>query len=170
MGFSRFATSAGFAGFVVFGVAVVSALAQAPDRSQPPPVGPAPALRLPAIQKATLANGVPLWVIEQHRVPLAQVNVILVDDEELLRMNREHLRHDYYTDVITFTIEEKPLEGEIYISLDRAREQAGEYRVGVYEEVTRLAIHGALHLAGYDDATEGERERMRGLEDRYLAS
>ena len=121
------------------------------------------------LRKSGIAAGVER-ALRGEKIRSAQVNVILVDDEELLRMNREHLRHDYYTDVITFTIEEKPLEGEIYISLDRAREQAGEYRVGVYEEVTRLAIHGALHLAGYDDATEGERERMRGLEDRYLAS
>ena len=64
------------------------ASAQPPDRSQPPPVGPAPALRLPAIQKSTLANGVPLWVIEQHRVPLAQVNVILRGGSSLDRAGR----------------------------------------------------------------------------------
>ena len=65
-----------------------SALAQEPDRSQPPAIGPAPALRLPAIQKATLSNGVPLWVIEQHRVPLAQVNVILRGGSSLDRTGR----------------------------------------------------------------------------------
>ena len=60
------------------------------------------------------------------------------------------------------------MEGEIYISVDRAREQAAEFGVGVHDEVERLAIHGALHLAGYDDATAAGREEMRRLEDRYL--
>lgn len=108
-------------------------------------------------------------VLRGEKVGRAEVNVVLVSDEDLLELNRSHLGHDYFTDVITFTIEEKPLEGEIYISVDRAREQAAEYGVGLYEEVKRLAIHGALHLAGHDDASEAEREGMRKLEDRYLS-
>ncbi len=100
----------------------------------------------------------------------AQVGVVLVDDETLLEMNREHLGHDYYTDVITFTLETNPLEGEIYISIDRAREQSREYGVGLYNEVCRLAIHGALHLVGYDDATTEQRDAMRVREDYYLRS
>jgi len=119
------------------------------------------------LRRAPIAGGVER-ALRGEKVRRAEVNVILVDDEELLRMNREHLGHDYYTDVITFTLEEKPLEGEIYISVDRAREQAREYGVGLYEEVKRLAIHGALHLAGYDDATDEQRGRMKALEDRYL--
>ena len=98
----------------------------------------------------------------------AAANVILVDDESLHEMNRTFLGHDYQTDVITFTLESEPLEGEIYISVDRAREQAAEYRTGLYEEILRLATHGALHLAGYDDASDDEREGMRRLEDQYL--
>jgi len=100
----------------------------------------------------------------------SEVTVVLVSDAELLRMNREFLQHDYFTDVITFPIESEPLEGEIYISLDRARDQAAQYGVGVYDEVCRLAIHGALHLAGHDDATPEERAAMSTLEDRYLAT
>jgi len=104
-----------------------------------------------------------------EHIGTARVGVVLLDDEELLAMNRRFLEHDWYTDVITFPIEAKPLEGEIYISLDRAREQAGEVGVTLRTETCRLAVHGALHLAGHDDATEGEREAMRVLEDRYLA-
>ncbi len=96
------------------------------------------------------------------------VSVVLVDDATLRCMNREHLGHDYDTDVITFPIESDPVEGEIYISLDRAREQASEFRVGLYDEVLRLAAHGALHLAGYDDATPNLRQEMTRLEDHYL--
>lgn len=119
------------------------------------------------LRRAVIAAGVE-HTLRREGVKRAEVSVILVSDDELLEMNRAHLAHDYYTDVITFKLEEEPLEGEIYISVDRAREQAGEYGVGVYDEVRRLAIHGALHLCGYDDATDAEREAMRRLEDRYL--
>lgn len=95
MGFARFSGFAALARFAAFGlcaavlgVTAMTGLAQSPDRSQPPPLGPAPALRLPAIKKGTLANGVPLWVIEQHRVPLAQVNVILRGGSSLDRAGR----------------------------------------------------------------------------------
>lgn len=103
-----------------------------------------------------------------ERITSGNIGVVLLDDEELLAMNRQFLEHDWYTDVITFPIESKPLEGEIYISLDRAREQAGEVGDTLRGETCRLAIHGALHLAGYDDATDAERAAMSKLEDRYL--
>lgn len=108
-------------------------------------------------------------VLAGERVADAEVTVILVDDETLLELNRRHLDHDWYTDVITFGLEHDPLEGEIYISVDRAREQASDVGVRLGEEVRRLAVHGALHLAGHDDATDEQRRRMSVLEDRYLA-
>lgn len=120
------------------------------------------------LRKERIADKV-VQALKGEKIGRGEVTVILVDDEELLQMNREHLEHDYYTDVITFPLEDDPLEGEIYISVDRAREQAIEYGVGLYEEVERLAIHGALHLAGYDDADDASRTVMRGLEDRYLS-
>lgn len=104
-----------------------------------------------------------------EKIRHAEITVVLVSDAELLRMNREFLQHDYFTDVITFPMESKPLEGEIYISVDRAREQASQYNVGMYDEICRLAIHGTLHLAGHDDATAETRAAMSVLEDRYLA-
>ena len=109
-----------------------------------------------------------------HRVLVAEkveggaVTLILVDDDELLELNRAYLGHDYYTDVITFSLERKPLEGEIYISVDRAREQAADVGVRLGDEILRLAIHGTLHLAGYDDITDAQRRHMTTLEDRYL--
>ncbi|HVZ39231.1 MAG TPA: rRNA maturation RNase YbeY [Candidatus Kapabacteria bacterium] len=120
------------------------------------------------LRRAPIAAGVAA-TLRGEKIGRGEVRVILVSDEELLGMNREHLGHDYYTDVITFPLENDPLEGEIYISVDRAREQAAEFGVGLYEEVRRLAIHGTLHLAGHDDATEAERAAMRSLEDRYLS-
>ncbi len=109
-------------------------------------------------------------VLAGEAISGGSINVVLVDDEALHQMNRTFLGHDYKTDVITFGLEQQPLEGEIYISLERAREQAAEYRTGLYQEIFRLAIHGALHLAGYDDATTEEREAMRMLEDHYLGA
>lgn len=107
-------------------------------------------------------------VLSHYRRSAAEISIVLVSDDELLRINREFLDHDYFTDVITFPLEEDPLEGEIYISVDRAREQAADHGVGLYHEVRRLAIHGTLHLLGFDDATEAERGAMRELEDRFL--
>ena len=107
-------------------------------------------------------------VLARERVAAGEVSVILVDDEELLGLNRRHLDHDYYTDVITFGLERDPLDAEIYISVDRAREQAADVGVRLTDEIRRLAVHGALHLAGHDDATDEERAAMSRLEDRYL--
>jgi rRNA maturation RNase YbeY len=84
-------------------------------------------------------------------------------------MNREYLRHRGSTDVISFTLEEgPPLEGEVYVNLDRAREQAAFYRVPEQEEITRLVVHGTLHLLGYDDGTPGLRRRMKAREERHV--
>ena len=109
-------------------------------------------------------------VLRSGGVDSGEVRVIFVDRTELLRLNREFLGHDYDTDVITFPIESDPLEGEVYISVEMARTQAGEEWVRFYEEARRLAIHGALHLIGYDDATPEQKRTMRELEDRFLQS
>jgi rRNA maturation RNase YbeY len=119
------------------------------------------------LRRSPIADAV-ARVLRGERVGRAAVSVVLVSDDALLEMNREHLQHDFYTDVITFPLEAEPLEGEIYISVDRAREQAAQYGVGLYDEICRLAVHGTLHLAGYDDASDAEREAMRRLEDKYL--
>ncbi len=108
-------------------------------------------------------------VLKGEGVSWSSVAVVLVDDATLHRMNVAFLKHDHPTDVITFPIEFDPVEGEIYISVDRAREQASEYGVTLTNEILRLAAHGALHLAGHDDHTDAERALMTALEDTYLA-
>lgn len=125
-----------------------------------------PSIRMP---RAPIADAV-MRVLSIENVASGEVTVVLVDDDELLSMNRRHLAHDYYTDVITFGLEADPLEGEIYISVDRAREQAADVGVRLGDELRRLAVHGALHLAGYDDADDAQRRHMTTLEDRYLSS
>lgn len=96
--------------------------------------------------------------------------VIFVDDEEIHRLNMEYLQHDYATDVITFTINEEmnDFDAEIYISVDTAKKQAEEYSVTFHNEIRRLAIHGALHLVGFDDSTDELRSEMHKKENYYL--
>jgi rRNA maturation RNase YbeY len=103
-----------------------------------------------------------------QRVKHATVDIILLDDVAIKSMNKQYLQHNYATDVITFPLEDEPLYGEIYISLDTARVQAAEYGVTLTNELCRLAVHGALHLCGHDDATDAQRRAMQKLENRYF--
>ncbi len=108
-------------------------------------------------------------VLTLERKPRARISVICIDSRRCRRLNRTFLGHDYTTDVITFPLEEGlNLEGEIYVNLDKARQQAKEYKIRFTHELARLVIHGALHLAGYDDKTSRGAQRMRNLEERYL--
>ena len=102
-------------------------------------------------------------------VDRARVSVVFVDSRHSRRMNRQYLRHDHSTDVLSFTLERTPLlEGEIYVNLDSARRQAREYAVSMNNEVARLVIHGTLHLVGFDDSTDRKARRMKAEEDRQL--
>jgi rRNA maturation RNase YbeY len=96
------------------------------------------------------------------------IGIVICSDSFIHDLNKNYLNHDYPTDVITFEIEEEPLEGEIYISADTAKSQSEEYNVAFKDELIRLAIHGCLHLAGFTDSTDEERKIMSGLEDKYL--
>jgi rRNA maturation RNase YbeY len=98
----------------------------------------------------------------------ASVSVVLVDDNRIHAMNKEFLQHDYPTDIITFPLEDDNIDGEMYISIDTACRQAAEYGVSLTNELMRLAAHGTLHLAGYDDASAEERAQMSALEDKYM--
>ncbi|RMH87237.1 MAG: rRNA maturation RNase YbeY [Calditrichaeota bacterium] len=110
-------------------------------------------------------------VIEAEGLSVSEVRVILVDDPYLRRLHRDFLNEDTPTDVMTFDLSDpgsEVVEGEIYISADRAAEQAQEFAVPVGEEIARLIIHGLLHLKGYQDHTPAEQQRMRSRENRYL--
>ncbi len=95
-----------------------------------------------------------------------------MSDEELLEINRASLKHDYLTDVITFEIErnDESLESEIYISVERALENAKRFKRTADLEIIHLVIHGVLHLAGYTDKTPAGRKQMRTRERWYLAT
>ena len=99
------------------------------------------------------------------------VSFIFCTDDELLNMNRIHLAHDYYTDVITFNlaVRSKPIEGEIYISIDSVRANAVRFETTFPKELQRVMIHGCLHLCGYGDKNRSQSALMRKKEDFYLA-
>ncbi len=121
------------------------------------------------IPRAKITQAV-IRTLQGESVSNADICVILLNDTAIHEMNREFLQHDYPTDVITFPLEDNPLEGEIYISVDTALRQAKDYTVSLTQELMRLAAHGTLHLIGYDDGTEQQRARMSELETRYIES
>jgi probable rRNA maturation factor len=100
------------------------------------------------------------------------LSVVAMSDEELLEINRASLTHDYLTDVITFEIErtEDSLESEIYISVERALENAKRFKRAIDLEIIHLVIHAVLHLAGHTDKTSSGRKQMRTRERWYLAA
>jgi len=101
---------------------------------------------------------------------LTDISFIFCSDEYLLNLNRKFLSHDYYTDVITFDNSEQfSFSGDIFISLDRVRENAVTYNQTFIDELHRVMIHGILHLVGYDDLSDEEQSIMRNKEDYYLA-
>lgn len=101
---------------------------------------------------------------------LAEINVILMSDEDLLLMNKEHLQHDYYTDIITFDYcEDLFIAGDLFISVDRVADNASEFNVSFNHELKRVCVHGFLHLCGYGDKSEAEELLMRSKENEMLS-
>jgi rRNA maturation RNase YbeY len=102
---------------------------------------------------------------------LRGLQYVFCSDAYLLEMNQQFLQHDTYTDIITFELSEDPdeTEGEIYISIDRVRENAQKFGVSEEQELHRVIFHGALHLCGYKDKTKKEASFMRQKEDECLA-
>lgn len=100
---------------------------------------------------------------------LGEVAFIFVSDDRLLDMNREFLQHDYYTDILTFDSSVGGiLSGDLYISVDRVRDNADTYGVSFESELRRVMAHGLLHLMGFVDKTEAEVSEMREAENRSI--
>jgi len=99
----------------------------------------------------------------------SSVGIVFANHAAVLELNKEWLGHDWHTDVISFLLEEDPIEGEVYIDVETAQERHAEFEVTVQEELERYAVHGMLHLCGHDDATDEQRDAMRALEDHYLS-
>jgi rRNA maturation RNase YbeY len=109
-------------------------------------------------------------VIRNSNMNSGDLSIIITTDENLKNINIEFLNHYYYTDVITFNYsKEKQLNGEIYISRERVKENANNYNVSLNDEMLRVMIHGVLHLTGYDDKTNDQKRVMRAMEEIWLA-
>ena len=108
-------------------------------------------------------------IISSEGCELGQLDFVFCDDEKLLSINQEYLDHDTYTDIITFDYTQgSVLAGDIFISIDRVRENAKEFKVSFFEELLRVMSHGVLHLAGYADKSDEEKKLMRKKEDEKI--
>ncbi len=115
-----------------------------------------------------------IWLnasIANEEKSYGSINFIFCSDDFLHQMNKEHLDHDTLTDIITFDFSETPhnISGDIYISIDRVKENAKQFNVSFVDELHRVMIHGILHLSGYKDKTKKQSLTMRAKEDYYLS-
>ena len=112
------------------------------------------------------------WItntIADEGFKLEEINYVFCDDEYLHKLNVEFLNHDTLTDVISFDYTVgKLIQGDIFISVERVRENALEFNTGFENELNRVMVHGVLHYCGYKDKTELDEQLMRSKEDHYL--
>jgi len=113
------------------------------------------------------------WIkaaIKKEKANLESINYIFCSDDFLRAMNIQYLKHQTYTDIITFNYgSDGVIEGDIYISIDRIKENAEKFSVDFNSELRRVIIHGVLHLLGYNDKSKTEKALMRKKEDSYLS-
>ena len=108
-------------------------------------------------------------VISLNHKKYGEINIILTGDKKLLELNKSHLNRNYYTDIITFDYSVKnKISGDLFISIERIKENSDKYRINIDKELKRVIIHGILHLLGYRDKSKQEKDKMRMIEDRYL--
>jgi probable rRNA maturation factor len=109
-------------------------------------------------------------IFRREKKALASINYVFCSDEYLAQINRDFLQHDFYTDIITFGLSEpgQPVEAEVYISVDRVRDNASNLEQTFKRELLRVLFHGALHLCGYKDKKKSEITMMREKEEFYL--
>jgi len=128
-----------------------------------------------ADSRVTLANRVALKSFIEKRVKkegfsIETLTYVFCSDKYLLKMNKDFLSHNYYTDIISFDLSETPgnLIGEVYISVDRVKDNAKTHGTSLKEELHRVIFHGALHFCGYKDKKPADTIKMREMEDRWL--
>ena len=126
------------------------------------------------IPEFPLPNNIHEWikgVIIREEFILSEINVIFSSDRYLLTLNKKHLAHNYYTDILTFDYRTNPKEiyGDLYISQERITENASSLNVSLNNELLRIVVHGLLHLFGYSDKSKKDKKLMRSMEDFYLS-
>jgi probable rRNA maturation factor len=110
-------------------------------------------------------------VVKSEKSSVRELNFVFCSDEHLLSINLQYLNHKTYTDIITFDNSEHPdeIEGDIFISVERVKENAQKLHIPFQMELNRVIIHGVLHLLGYSDKTKAQIKEMRKKEDAYLS-
>ncbi|MDR0938138.1 MAG: rRNA maturation RNase YbeY [Mediterranea sp.] len=125
-------------------------------------------VRMPHIKKRETTEWIKR-VAATYGKRVGEIAYVFCSDEKILEVNRQYLRHDYYTDIITFDYSEGDrLSGDLFISLDTIRTNAGQFGTAYDEELRRVIIHGVLHLCGINDKGPGEREVMEAAENKAL--
>jgi len=108
-------------------------------------------------------------LINRELKKVGEISIVLCSDKYLLEINIEYLKHNYYTDIITFNyVEGNLISGDLFISVDRVKENSIVFNTGLIKELYRVIFHGILHLIGYNDKTEEEKRIMKTKEDLYL--
>ncbi len=108
-------------------------------------------------------------IIEKENFLHGELAIVFTSDEYLLSVNQNFLKHDYYTDVLTFDYSSgQTVSGDILVSIERVKDNSIKYNVEFYRELDRVILHGVLHLLGYADSTAEEIQIIRALEDSYL--
>lgn len=122
------------------------------------------------LRNRTLLRSFLVMKAKEHGRKVDQLNYIFCTDDYLLSLNKEYLQHDTYTDIITFQYNgsKEPLHSDIYISIDRVRENARAYGNTITNELHRVILHGLLHLLGYKDKSAADQKKMRQMEDQLL--
>lgn len=117
-------------------------------------------VKLPAIKRRIVSSWIKS-VANLHQKKVADVAYVFCNDDRILEVNKEYLRHDYYTDIITFDYTEGDvISGDIFISVDTVKSNSEQFGTSYMEELHRIIIHGILHLCGINDKGPGEREAM----------
>lgn len=107
-------------------------------------------------------------IAKSHNVIIEQLNYIFSHDEYILSLNKQYLDHDYYTDILSFPSQSNPIQGDIFISVERVNDNALQLGINVQEELLRVMAHGLLHFIGFDDHEEKDVAEMRKQEAKAM--
>ncbi len=126
-------------------------------------------VNLPPMKRRKITNWIKM-VADSYQKKAGDIAFIFCSDEKILEINNQYLKHDYYTDIITFDYsEDDTISGDLFISLDTVKSNADQFGADYNTELNRIIIHGVLHLCGINDKAPGEREHMTECENKALS-
>lgn len=120
------------------------------------------------LKNKTLIKKTLLELAQKEDARVGTINYIFCSDEYVLELNKTYLDHDYYTDILSFPMNAEPLEGDIFISVERVKENAATFNTDFTTELYRVIAHGLLHFLGYDDHSEENIRMMREKENEFI--